>query len=252
MAKRKTYDGKVGMLVPGNGKLGYRKGIWTFDLPPICTCPGSNNLCRSMCYASWYSNGIESVRARQIRNYRRSQRSNFVDRMCKKLEQLEAANTKCKDLIVRVHSVGDFYDVGYTMKWAYIAEAHPNVTVYAYTRSWMVDGLISPLRLFASLTNVQLLLSCDCLSTWPDEKLWGGYKLAYLSTGPDDFPDRPCIVFRDKWDRKVVARTLGSGFVCRHEDGTKGSKDVTCVKCKVCFDDEKWDRAISKCKGREA
>ena len=39
-----------------------------------------------------------------------------------------------KDIYVRIHDTGDFYDVEYTRKWFKIAELNPSVKFYAYTK----------------------------------------------------------------------------------------------------------------------
>jgi len=56
---------------------------------------------------------------------------------------------------VRIHDAGDFFEVGYLFRWVHIAEQHPQVLFYAYTKE---NSMIMPL-LSAMPPNFKIIFS---------------------------------------------------------------------------------------------
>jgi hypothetical protein len=48
--------------------------------------------------------------------------------------KVKTAKRQGKQLVIRIHDSGDFYDIAYLMKWIDIMEANPSVLFYAYTK----------------------------------------------------------------------------------------------------------------------
>ena len=114
-------------LTRGNAKLG--KDIWTFSLPSVDTCPGASALCKSVCYAARYEKRWKSTRRKYELNLATFNVTDMV-----------AEIKKVKPKVVRIHVSGDFYSVEYAEQWLEIVRSCPEVTFYAYTRSWAIGG----------------------------------------------------------------------------------------------------------------
>lgn len=117
-------------LVSGhnNPKLGkqFRKGPWTgmplfhVTLEERATCPRSCSL-----WDGCYGNSMHLARRHDHRD------PAFMDAL--KAEVLTAARAYPKGLVVRLHTLGDFYSLEYVRLWADLIDAHPNLRVFGYT-----------------------------------------------------------------------------------------------------------------------
>lgn len=116
--------------------------IW--NLPAMLTCPGATAMCMSACYARsaeiW-----PTVRRSRLDNLLFTRRADFVDLVCAAL--YEITHTKAgklrkpfigKQIVFRVHESGDFYNVAYMRAWIEIARRNPDITFFAYTKSFDV------------------------------------------------------------------------------------------------------------------
>lgn len=215
------------MLAKGNRKLG--REFWSFGLPAVSTCPGSSELCRSKCYALKGHYRFANVRNSLVRNYRRSLRPTFVDRM------VEAITSK-KVTKFRISTSGDFYSAEYVRKWIDIARRCPQTVFLAYTRSWRVKGFARALRRLAALPNFRLWYSADRDTGLP-EVTPPGVRVCYLADSDADARDiDPAVVrlvFRDVPDRRTELLSVNGRPVCPVENGRHSH--LTCEKCKLCL-----------------
>lgn len=150
---------KIG-LSSGNKKTGqsgkFFQTIYVWNLPPVITCPGASEWCKTHCY-----NFDEREDVYPLKEWCENlwMFNNKKDELKKNISnQLSCSDEKTA---VRLHSSGDFFSMDYISFWIEIATQFPNVFFWAYTRSWAVEGLKECLNLLAKLDNVQLFASFD-------------------------------------------------------------------------------------------
>lgn len=147
-------------LSEGNKKLKKtdKVNFAIFSLPAVVTCPNSTAMCRSACYARKAERQYPNVKKCRDWNLRASmpvlapysdtRRCAFILAMCVKLEKLLfKAKKQGRELFVRVHESGDFYDVDYYKAWLTIASIFVGepVRFLAYTKSiHIVKGIDKP------------------------------------------------------------------------------------------------------------
>ena len=215
---------------------------FSFDLPAIETCPGRTEECSRDCYAANLMRIYPAVDAKYRRNQEITYHPGFVDYM---------VATIPADCQFRIHVSGDFFHPDYVLKWVEIVKRRPDVTFYAYTRSWRVDGMNGALITLDLYPNVNINLSVDDETgrpplDWMQERRW-----CYL-TKTDSVPDwiRPTdIVFRSNHighkKRRKNAKAKGlpmpplvkrlGGQVCPLEQG-QDIPNLSCAKCRLCVD----------------
>jgi hypothetical protein len=110
------------------------------------TCPGSTPECRAICYAvrpvaeqgpvfdMWRGNTITGDDVPEI---------------------------PASAVLLRAHISGDFDTRAYIENWTARLKARPEVTFWAYTKSWRVPELRPALERLRALPNVQLFASMD-------------------------------------------------------------------------------------------
>lgn len=111
------------LLKHGNAKL---HNTLVFSLPAgksVCgmECPG--------CYAMKFQRLYPNVLPYRERSLEASKSSDFVSRIT-----ADIASFRKPFSHLRIHESGEFYAQEYIFKWAQIAQAHPHITFYAYTK----------------------------------------------------------------------------------------------------------------------
>jgi len=212
------------MLAKGNAKLG--KSIWSFSIPAGDTCPGKSEICSERCYAQRGFFVMPSVKASQERNHESTLLGDFVERMTDEIRK-----NKCN--VVRIHVAGDFYSAAYARKWLKIIQACPDVTFFAYTRSWNVPAIFPAIEELAKCKNLRLWFSVDDEMGKPPNKP-KGVRLAYMAISINDIPNQnqADLVFRDYGIRGVPQKRVNGVIVCPPENGVT---DLTCEKCGICW-----------------
>lgn len=230
----------------GNGKT----ACFSFDLPAVTTCPGSTALCRKACYAFKLANAYPTVGRKYVRNMDFTDSPQFVRHMVANIPP------RCE---FRIHVSGDFFSVEYIQKWKQIAKARPDVTFYAYTRSWRVSELWNAIQQLASLKNVNVNLSVDDETGIPIIENAQNFRWCFL-TNDDSAPDdlrATDIVFRSKhnaqpgnhqWKRKKAEKNgqdpdsvapllhrIAGAVVCPFERGQKLPENFSCSRCRLCI-----------------
>lgn len=182
-------------LGTGNAKTGT-----AFSLPNILTCPGSTELCRSLCYASIPGSamvrfGHQGIDGSYGKTWKALVRLLALDPELAVMAIIAAINRlpKWAQSTVRIHDSGDFFSPTYVRVWQEVARRMPHVKFWFYTRSWRVGGkLATELRTLAALDNVAGWVSADdecwlaALIEARDNSQWAG--LAYMQTTDNDFP----------------------------------------------------------------
>ena len=214
-------------IQPKNYKLG---NIWNMSIPAVETCGGLSAACAGpdgKCYV------LKIYKRRPT--VLKSHQNTYVGI----LEALENGDefelpTKVKDGdVFRLHVAGDFFDSAYVYAWMRLMTNNPHIQFFAYTRSWRMPEMVASLNALAALPNMELLLSVDRDTGYPNADDWYGFRTAFMMVTDDDAdlvrPDTH-VVFRD--NRFAILKQVNGNLVCPTENGiTK----TTCEKCKWCF-----------------
>lgn len=152
----------------GNKKL--PKDTMIFNLPAVTTCPGKTDFCAKNCYALKAERMYKAVLPARKHNAKLSTGKNFVEMMC----QVITRNAH-KIKRVRIHESGDFYGQAYLSAWFSIASRFPEITFYAYTKSFDLDFTGKP-------KNFVLIASFDNSTTLKAKILYAIKKEAFDNT----------------------------------------------------------------------
>lgn len=106
------------------------------------TCPGSTDECEAICYAKRIEGPVRDI---YVINSERN--------------DVPPIPEPCK--ILRIHVSGDFDSAAYIRNWIQRLTERPDVTAWAYTRSWRVKQLLPFLEELRALPNMQLFASMD-------------------------------------------------------------------------------------------
>lgn len=218
---------------------------------PQGTCPGATVECEAICYAKRISGP----------NVEQYQRNSITD-------QVPPIPAECK--VLRIHISGDFDSVSYIQQWIARLRERPDVTCWAYTRSWRVRDLLPHLVELRALPNMQLFASMDptCKELppigwrrawihrqepngeWPMEtrlvapKTTSIYPLKFVkpievttfNSEHSQFVGMPHnLVAVTHETSELICRT--PAYVCPEETGRKQD----CLACGYCFEGQKHD-----------
>lgn len=202
----------------GNRKIG--ASVYTYSRPAGAagTCPGATEECEAICYAKRIT-GI----VRDIYDH------NIVD---------DVPPIPQDAALLRIHVSGDFDTIDYIASWYRRLQERPDVTAWAYTRSWRVPALLTALEALRTLPNLQLFASMDasCIEMPP-----AGWRRAWIWRNADS---------ARMAERGQEERLMGPGYhnqacivdgtpsyVCPEETGRKRD----CESCRYCFDGQRND-----------
>ena len=221
-------------IAPGNSKLGALVHSWS--LPANETiCRAATALCASLCYAKRGFFLMPNVKQGLDENEELSRSSSFT-------RVIVAALISLFVRVLRVHASGEFYDADYVRKWIKIVRQCPDVTFYAYTRSWQDSELYPLLVELADEPNFLMWWSCDRESGMPPAN--HGIRTAFLMENDDDHPTFDVdLCFRNrkagKRTKRVMKWAYNGSLICPAENG---ATNATCSRCKLCF----TDRSVPK------
>jgi hypothetical protein len=207
----------------GNFKLGF--GVFTYSKLPgrKASCPGSSPICEAICYANRVQGPVREV---------------WFKNTC--TPDVPPIPAECK--ILRLHVGGDFDTVDYIRNWITRLTERPDVTAWAFTRSWRVAELLPILEELRALPNIQLFASLDPGMTELPPLGWRrAWTVKAGNTGllPNIVDDRRLAAVSEQ---AMIAYTHdGKGdapaYICPEETGKK--KD--CLSCGYCFEGKKHD-----------
>lgn len=147
MTKKMTFkaakaDERYLTVSEGNKKLVPTKDtkyiIW--NLPAIITCPHATEHCKMLCYAIKAERCYPSAKASRAAHLKEAKKADFVEKMIFTIQaNLDRKGYKAaKQIVVRIHESGDFFNKEYADAWREIAEhfkGNKRVKFMAYTKS---------------------------------------------------------------------------------------------------------------------
>jgi hypothetical protein len=179
------------------------------------TCPGSTPECEDICYAKRIVGPVHD-------NYVKNSLTSDVP----------AIPGDCE--LLRIHVSGDFDSLAYIMNWHLRLLNRPEVTAWAYTRSWRVPELLPALEILRGLDNLQLFASMDISAP---EMPPAGWRIAWIDGDPR--AGTPTAIEA----HSEAAEAFKGVTIFRTATGTKTlicpeeTKSVAnCEECKYCFD----------------
>jgi len=179
------------------------------------TCPGATEECQAICYA-----------ARPVTE------DGIVFQMWDRNSQTEEVPPIPDDCtLLRIHVSGDFTSNQYIRSWIRRLEERPDVTAWAYTRSWRVPELRAMLELLRALPNFTLFASMD-RST--QEVPPSGWRVAWLAG--DERGEAKALSTEN-----FITITGAPSYACPEESGRRQN----CVACAYCFKGDRGDVRFS-------
>ncbi len=206
----------------GNAKIGadvftYSRLAGQYEL--LGTCPGSTPECEEICYAKRIKGIVSEI-------YRQNSRTDDVPTI----------PDECQ--LLRIHVSGDFNTPAYISNWVDRLTARPDVTAWAYTRSWRVPHLLANLEQLRDLPNMQLFASMDVSTV---EMPPAGWRIAWIDGDPR--AGRVRAVSAHENDSTLIGedgfidfdlqytQTGTKAVICPEETGT--ARD--CIDCGFCM-----------------
>jgi hypothetical protein len=219
----------------GKGNLKIGKDVYTFSRLPgdprfpalggnygttSGTCPGATTECLAICYA-----------ARPVAE------QGVVYQMWRKNSITNEVPPIPEDCtLLRIHVGGDFDSARYIWNWTERLTERPDVTAWAYTRSWRVPELLPHLERLRLLPNVQLFASMDISA--PDVPP-PGWRVAWIDG--DARAGQPLLMKAHDVEviskRNFITHNGTPSFICPEETKHKAN----CAECRYCFDGKKND-----------
>ncbi len=212
----------------GNLKLG--PDVFTFSQPAGHphnggTCPGASRECEEICYAKRIKGVVLEV-------YQQN-----MDR-----DSVPEIPQECS--LLRIHVSGDFDSAEYVDMWRARLEARPDVTCWAYTRSWRVPEILAALIKLRELPNVQIFASMDSSIEELPPVDW---RVAWIDGDPRagalvDIPAHHQAANQLNAVRNARTYNGTPSYLCPEE--TKHVKN--CQECGYCFDGRRNDVTFLK------
>lgn len=180
------------------------------------TCPGSTSECESICYAKRIEGPVKEVYVR-----------NSITSVVPPIPE------DCT--VLRIHVSGDFDSVEYIENWITRLTERPDVTCWAYTRSWRVPTLLPALERLRALDNVQLFASMDESHTDVPPT---GWRRAWIDGDVRAGVIQKVAAHEDtKVQRNIPTYDGTMSLVCPEETKHKAN----CLECGYCFEGQKND-----------
>jgi hypothetical protein len=200
-------------LSKGNHKTG--RSVLTYSRLPGVTCPGMSPFCQGIVAGIAGLKGLACYAGQAVAQYKQTFAQWSYNANVEMAPELPAPKRNGKRTLLRIHVSGDFTSIAYIHSWIAVLENRPDVTAWAYTRSWRDSELRDTLEKLRALPNVQLFASMDpTISETPPE----GWRVAWI------LPDT----------------RAGNAFPCPAQTGRKAD----CVACRFCLDGKRNDVAF--------
>ena len=224
-------------------------------VPGICT--HATPLCNKYCYGhSVFRHSSDSnkkplpVEIHAKENYEISKTSFFEKEMCSLIDVLK----ECKN--IRIHSIGEFYDYAYFLKWINVMKSNPNIQFTAYVKAFdILKKYKDSNETVPSNFNLLISIYPDTFDTYADENGSGitytenlinelceyYHAKKYIAIFKEDF------IFRINHPSGEFFCNAGTDKLCEDKKNkvykskyTKLFKpDVPCDKCMKCYSEKK-------------
>lgn len=173
-----STDRKTTPLSTPNGKQASIPNAFGLLSGSDNSCPGATSICETICYAGKLENIFKRMRINMTDNleFVKSESANTVIAELNRLLDTFERQCERRDArkLFRIHHDGDFFSLRYAGYWVSVMESHPEVTFWAYTRSFhlvhMFEG-VDNFTLYLSVDSDNLDAAIDCYTSNPWVKL---------------------------------------------------------------------------------
>jgi hypothetical protein len=159
MNLRVSTDRKTANLASPNGKTAKIPNAFGLAAGREFSCPGATSACEPICYAGKLERLFKGMRVVVTGNLETIQGMTANEAIAALNELITEFERQCEkwdaDKLFRIHHDGDFFSLRYAGYWRRVMNEHPDVTFWAYTRSFHLVGM------FADIPNFTLYLSVD-------------------------------------------------------------------------------------------
>ena len=199
----------------------------TWSLPSRRCCPYATEMCKRRCFAK-KNETFKRVRDSRERNLEETKKDTFERDMINHLQyHLERPKNRGKQVIVRIHTSGDFYNLSYLIKWVNISEYFrddPQILFQAYTKSMPIlhEYVENHKHLYGNdYTDAEILEYINIHFVW---SIW--------HDTPQEYTDRAIELgmqtFTALPKNEIEEATTGGAFLCNGD----------CGSCKECYTGE--------------
>ncbi len=233
LSLRRSTDRKVTNAVTAGGNA---KGANSFGLPSgvAFSCPGATSFCEKICYAGKLEKIYKGVRNILTDNWnllKDATAFEMVELLNKMIAEFVAETDKqiAKGVKAsydfRIHWDGDFFSREYAIAWASVIRVYPEVTFWAYTRSF--TGPVNVVDILAGIPNLVLYLSADPININEANEVASQYSGVFIATVADTFADAKATIVDNA--RKTYPCPENGGRIPLIS--VKGSACITCGVC---------------------
>lgn len=228
-ALKRSKDRKVTNSVTDSGNA---RGANSFGLPSgkDFSCPGQTDFCGKICYAGKLEKIYKGVKNVLMHNWNLLKDAdeatmtdlirNMISDFVKETDRIVSKGNKAS-YDFRIHWDGDFFSRDYANAWATVMREFPNVTFWAYTRTFDVVDILAP------VDNLSLYLSADPDNIVKANEVAGNYDNVKIATVADTFAEA----------KETIIDSARKSYNCP-EIGKRipliSPKGSACISCGIC------------------
>lgn len=229
MKLKRSKDRKVTNSVTASGNA---RGANSFGLPSgkDFSCPGQTSICAKVCYAGKLEKVYKGVLNVLMHNWEllkdadiptmenliSDMITDFVSETDKIIARGENATYD-----FRIHWDGDFFSRDYAIAWANVIRAFPNVTFWAYTRTFEIVDVL------AGIDNLNLYLSADADNIISANITADNFPGVMIATLGDTFADA----------KNTIVDNSRKSYNCPENGGRIAlisERGSACISCGIC------------------
>lgn len=160
---RRSTDRKTTPSVTRSGKAPNIANAFGLMSGRNFSCPGQTSACETVCYAGKLERIFPAFGKAMLHNWNAVKSASYSD-LVSSLDAIikdfiSDANKRNCAKVFRIHHDGDFFSRTYARAWAKVIRNNPDVTFWAYTRSFTPG--INVVDILADIPNLTLYLSVD-------------------------------------------------------------------------------------------
>lgn len=224
-----TYQASRGRWIPNVPN--------SFGLPSGDSCPGMTSFCDS-CYAARneQSAGVRDAVEHNLRMLQAAADPTAMFVLIREMIQryvahADAAKIPPEHRMFRIHWDGDFYSVQYAIVWDAVIAMHPDISFWAYTRSFRDPVNVVPV--LADRSNLALYLSVDADNAAAAASVAAEYPSVRLAGCAEDYQHARALLPDREQSAVICPENIGR-LELTNEHGVGA-----CVTCRICPDDRR-------------
>lgn len=229
MKLKRSSDRKTAHSVTASGNV---RGKNAFALPAgnMYSCPGATSICEKVCYANKLERIYKGFRDVVLHNWELLKDANLetmqtlihamISEFVEETDRIIARGNKAT-YDFRIHIDGDFFSRDYAKAWANVMRDFPNVSFWAYTRTFDVVDIL------AGIDNLSLYLSADADNIVKANAIAAEFPSVNIATLADTFDEA----------RDTIIDNTRKAYRCPENGGRMpliSPKGSACIACGVC------------------